>query len=308
MRERERERFRFRFRTTVNSFLRSHSLFSEFFRGKFLRQQPVLLVPPPLQVLHQPLQLPGAGHGVLPDLGPPEGGHVRARPHALPQVVHQGPHVSPLAAPDVKVDRLRVPTLLPPDPELVHPDGPRLPLHRDALPRELVQLLALPLDGGEHGGKLHDLPHEAGRRLGDVPVAQVHPLRRPLHRGAVVVRARGLAQPQGPLIRLAQPLVVVHRLGRPAHAHDQQAGRLGVQRAGVAHLLGPHQAPELAAHVEGGPVQGLVDEKDLVVPVLRQGPAGGGAHDLHARQNLRPPPRGLGAGGGRRRRRRRRRG
>ena len=58
----------------------------------------------------------------------------------------------------------------------------------------------------------------------------------------------------------------------------------------------PDEPAELAAHVEGRPVQGLVDEENLGVPILRETRSGCGVrHDFNlVPQYLLAPPFGLG--------------
>lgn len=66
------------------------------------------------------------------------------------------------------------------------------------------------------------------------PTRDVLPRRSLLHRRVCVIRGRALPQPQRPAVALVHGHERIHRLGAPPHAHDEQAGGHGVQRACTA--------------------------------------------------------------------------
>ena len=136
-------------------------------------------------------------------------------------------------------------------------------LHLAALPGQLIELLALDLDGGVHGGDLLDGAPEAGQDSLQLPGG---------HRGGSLLqhRAGGVlgvgdqTQTQPGQIFLLPLRGELNRPGGPPHKDGQYAGGHGVQGAGVPDPPLTQAAAQPGAHIHAGPVLGFVNDQDSV--------------------------------------------
>ena len=141
--------------------------------------------------------------------------------------------------------------------------GPGGPLHLSPLPGQLIELLAVDLNGGIHGGHLENVPGELGQH-------RLHLLGRYLHRVLLQSVAAGVLgvgddpQLQPCHILLVPPLGKFHRPGGPAHKHGEDSGGHGVQGPGVSNPPLSQHPPQLGAHIHGCPVLGLVNDDNSV--------------------------------------------
>ena len=107
------------------------------------------------------------------------------------------------------------------------------PLHFSAFPGDFIELFALYLDGGIHGGNLLNLPSESGQHsLQFLPAHRTVALLQ--NRSRHVLGVRHHAQPQPGMVFLFMGLSELHRPGCPTDEHHQQTGGHGVQGSGMA--------------------------------------------------------------------------
>ena len=152
--------------------------------------------------------------------------------------------------------------------QAVDPQRARGQFHLDPLAGQVIGALALDHDGGKGGRDLHDVTGKAPQRRLD------------LRRGGAVVAGADHAAGRVVGGRLGPPVhheVIAfqrvgddrHGLGGLAQGDGQDAGRVGVQRAGMTGLLGV-QRPTHLGH-DGGRIdaRGLVHDQPAVdVPAL----------------------------------------
>ncbi len=145
--------------------------------------------------------------------------------------------------------------------------------HRDCagLERDLfagadafVRAFAVDLDRGDRRRDLRDLPRVRRRRGPDRVLGDT------VHRGGRDDRALGVvggrhrAEADRGVVRLVGQLQMAEQPGRAVETGDQDAGRHRVQRAGMAHLAGPCQPPDLRDDRVRGHPRGFVDHDDAV--------------------------------------------
>ena len=142
-------------------------------------------------------------------------------------------------------------------------DGTGLTLHFPALAGQVVELLAVYLDGGVHGGNLENVAPEFGQDSQQVFFCQMHFA---LGNGLAgdVLGVGGQSEADGGLVDLLRVLEKFHAPGGTAHKDRQNAGGHGVQGAAVADAAGVEDPPQAGDHVVAGPLLGLVDDDDAV--------------------------------------------
>ncbi len=64
-----------------------------------------------------------------------------------------------------------------------------------------------------------------------------------------------------PVYRLSVPADELQQFGAPADAQHEDAGRVGIECAGVPHLAGPKSASDLVDDVVAGAAGGFVDDQ-----------------------------------------------
>ncbi len=190
------------------------------------------------------------------DAGAPQHRDVAAGAKRVRQVPHQGPHIGPFAADDLDLQVVRIRRAQ--HPRLVDGHRPRLQLHLDPLPRQVVGPLAVHLDGRIDRRGLLDLADEGLQRL-------CRRLRRGPHvrfsrdHALAVEAGGGLAPGDGEAIGLVRLHQERDGLGRLAKRDGQDASGQRIQGPGVARLLSLEQAAHLGDRLGGGHVEGLVE-------------------------------------------------
>ena len=130
-------------------------------------------------------------------------------------------------------------------------------LHFPAAAGNVVQALAVHLDGGVHGRHLQNLTPEGAER-GFKLGARHMLLSLREHTSGDILRIRHNAEAQAGDITLFTRLGKGHRLGRAAEKDDEQPRRHRVERSGMPDALFAEHAAELCHHVVACPVGGLV--------------------------------------------------
>ena len=152
--------------------------------------------------------------------------------------------------------------------QLVNGDGARLALHGLALPREIIELLPVDLERGVHRRELQKLAGKVLQRRAHLVRADGDRMRFQ-HRAGRILRVGDRAELQNGAVFLSPVFGKLHRLGRAAHKHGQDAGRHGVERSRVTDALFAQDAAQLGAHVHARPACRLVDNDDAVRHRLR---------------------------------------
>ena len=206
------------------------------------------------------LQGNGLLNGVLPRLSPPQGGHAAEAAQLFADVLAERTDIGALGAADPE---LRFPAVKAKQLQFVDGDGPGLPFHLFALPGKIAELPAVDLQGGIHGGNLHDLSPEFRKNIQNILLCKPH---RPLfqHRAGNVLSIGSAPEAEGCLIGLLRMLEKLHSPGGPAHKHRQNAGSHGIQSASMANAPGRKYPAQSGGHILAGPALGLVHNNDAV--------------------------------------------
>jgi len=161
-----------------------------------------------------------------------EGDEVGADTEMFAQVMNERSNVRSLRARNTEAD---VPPVLPNNREFTYGYASLRPVDQDSLPSELVESLALDLDGGIHGRRLHQVADEMGSGFDQIRLGNM--LCRPpiLYRCFGIKRSRRFTESEYTLVLLVAPDEVLdHSRRRSSDAADEQARSHGVERARMA--------------------------------------------------------------------------
>ena len=210
----------------------------------------------------------GIFHVEVPDLCAPEGSEVGARLQGLSDVAGEGTDVGSLRAPYTELQGhcrgIEIAEF-----EFVDGDAFGFQFHILSLACQVVGAFSVDLAGGEGGWHLVYIAAEAFEDVGDECGVDVCGGEGLVHLVLQVKARCGGSELQGGDVFLLALLQLLDAFGGLSCADDHDAGSQGVESACMPHLQflfadGPAEHPPHLSHqLEGGPVQGFVEDEYL---------------------------------------------
>ncbi len=200
----------------------------------------------------------GLGQRERPGLGTSQFCNVSATTEFFTNILHEGTNIGAFAAIHCQSRSI---TFEGQQFQARNSNRTRFALHYFASTRQLVQRLAITLEGRVHRRYLTDLPTKIRQDSFDIGATNGHrAFLQNLTFG--VRRGGGFAQLRQRLVTLVRIEQVLRELGGFTEAQRQNAGGQRIETAGVTGLLGVQQPADLLQSRVGGEPQRLVEQDD----------------------------------------------